>query len=143
MQYFPHLRSPNLCRLTALATITVLFAADAIVANDETIAPLMAYVGTFSSPLKDTLPTQVDLPSGNGRGIHIFRVNRDTGALTEAGVYESGTSPSRLVVNSDGTRMYSANETDRYNGTKEGTVSSFSIDRMTGKLPCDLALVTR
>ena len=30
--------------------------------------PLMAYVGTFSSPLKDTLPTQVDLPPGNGRG---------------------------------------------------------------------------
>ena len=32
--------------------------------------PLMAYVGTFSSPLRDTLPTQVDLPPGNGRGIH-------------------------------------------------------------------------
>ena len=28
--------------------------------------PLMAYVGTFSSPLRDTLPTQVDLPPGNG-----------------------------------------------------------------------------
>ena len=35
--------------------------------------PLMAYVGTFSSPLKDVLPTQVDLPPGNGRGIHLFR----------------------------------------------------------------------
>ncbi len=66
MQYFPHPHSPNLCRLTAFAAVSVLFAADAIVANDETIAPLMAYVGTFSSPLKDTLPTQVDLPPGNG-----------------------------------------------------------------------------
>ena len=37
-------------------------------------APLMAYVGTFSSPLRDVLPTQVDLPPGNGRGIHLFRV---------------------------------------------------------------------
>ena len=97
-------------------------------------APLIAYVGTFSSPLKDTLPTQVDLPPGNGRGIHMFRVNRSTGAFTPAGVYEMGTSPSRLVVNSDQTRMYSANETDRHNGTKEGTVSSFSLDRKTGKL---------
>jgi len=29
-------------------------------------------VGTFSSPLKDVLPAQVDLPSGDGRGIHVF-----------------------------------------------------------------------
>ena len=39
--------------------------------------PLIAYVGTFSSPLRDVLPTQVDLPPGNGRGIHLFRVDRD------------------------------------------------------------------
>ncbi len=31
--------------------------------------PLFAYVGTFSSPLRDVLPTQVDLPPGHGRGI--------------------------------------------------------------------------
>ena len=30
--------------------------------------PLLAYVGTFSSPLRDVVPTQVDLPPGNGRG---------------------------------------------------------------------------
>ena len=48
-------------------------------------APLMAYVGTFSSPLKDVLPTQVDLPPGNGRGIHVFQVDRATGALTPRG----------------------------------------------------------
>ena len=94
----------------------------------------MAYVGTFSSPLKDTLPTQVDLPPGNGQGIHMFRVDRKTGALTEAGVFLSGTSPSRMVVNEDGTLMYCANETDRFQGTKEGTVSALKIDRETGKL---------
>ena len=35
---------------------------------DAAKGPLMAYVGTFSSPLRDMLPTQVDLPPGNGRG---------------------------------------------------------------------------
>src|SRR4030095_1445892 len=50
-------------------------------------APLMAYVGTFSSPLRDVLPTQVDLPPGNGRGIHRFHVNRAAGALTPAGIH--------------------------------------------------------
>ena len=96
--------------------------------------PLMAYVGTFSSPLRDTLPTQVDLPPGNGRGIHLFQVNRSTGALTPSGVYEIGTSPSCLALNSAGTRLYSANETDRVGDNKEGTVSAFAINRADGKL---------
>ena len=32
-------------------------------------APLLAYVGTFSSPLRDMLPTQVDLPPGRVSGL--------------------------------------------------------------------------
>jgi len=100
----------------------------------ETDAPLMAYVGTFSSPLRDVLPTQVDLPPGNGRGIHLFQVDRTTGALAPRGVYESGTSPSCLALNADGTRLYSANETDRVGESKEGTVSAFAIDRANGQL---------
>ncbi len=95
---------------------------------------LMAYVGTFSSPLRDTLPTQVDLPPGNGRGIHIFQVERLNGALTPAGEFELGTSPNCLVVNGTGTRLYSTNETDRVGEAKEGTVSSFAVDRTDGKL---------
>jgi 6-phosphogluconolactonase len=95
---------------------------------------LFAYVGTFSSPLKDVLPTQVDLPPGNGRGIHYFQVNRTTGELTPAGIYELGTSPSCVVINAAGTRLYSANETDRVGESKEGTVSAFSLDRESGKL---------
>ena len=97
-------------------------------------APLMAYVGTFSSPLRDVLPTQVDLPPGNGRGIHLFQVDRLTGALSACGVYEQGTSPSDLVVNAAGTVVYSANETDRVGDGNEGTVSALAIDRQDGKL---------
>jgi 6-phosphogluconolactonase len=96
--------------------------------------PLVAYVGTFSSPLRDVPPTQVDLPPGNGRGIHLFEVNRATGALTPAGFCESGTSPSCLVLNASGTRLYSANETDRVGEEREGTVSAFAVDRGDGRL---------
>ncbi|MGE3315864.1 MAG: lactonase family protein, partial [Planctomycetaceae bacterium] len=95
---------------------------------------LFAYVGTFSSPLRDVLPTQVDLPPGNGRGIHRFRVDRETGALTADGVQEMGTSPSCLAVNAGGTVLYSANETDRVGETKEGTVTAFRIHRADGSL---------
>ena len=103
--------------------------------QSEASAPrLMAYVGTFSSPLKDVLPTQVDLPPGNGRGIHLFSVNRATGALTAAGVHRMGTSPSHLAVNAKGDRLYSANETDRVGESKEGSLSAFRIDPKDGSL---------
>lgn len=96
--------------------------------------PLMAYVGTFSAPLKDMLPTQVDLPPGNGRGIHLFRVDRATGAMTPSGVFELGTSPSCLVLNPSGTRLYSTNETDRVGENKEGSVSAFAVNPKDGQL---------
>jgi 6-phosphogluconolactonase len=76
----------------------------------------------------------VDLPPGNGRGIHLFRVDRTTGATTAAGVHEMGTSPSHLALNATGTRLYSANETDRAGEDKEGTVSAFAVGRADGKL---------
>jgi 6-phosphogluconolactonase (cycloisomerase 2 family) len=96
--------------------------------------PLIAYVGTFSSPLRDMLPTQVDLPPGNGRGIHLFQVDRASGAMTPLGSVDMGTSPSCLALNSAGTRLYSANETDRLGDDKQGSVSAFAVSRTDGKL---------
>src|SRR5436190_10362007 len=94
----------------------------------------MAYVGTFSSALHDVLPTQVDLPPGNGHGIHLFQVDRSSGALAPAGVYESGTSPNCLALNAAGTCLYSSNETDRVGKDNEGTISAFAINRADGQL---------
>lgn len=94
----------------------------------------MAYVGTFSSPLRNMLPTQVDLPPGNGRGIHLFQVDRTTGALTPRGVYELGTSPDSLAINAAGTRLYACNETEQLGDNHEGTVSAYTINRTDGQL---------
>ena len=114
----------------AVPVMAELLAAEAV----EASRPLVAYVGTFSSPLRDVLPTQVDLPPGNGRGIHVFHVDRVTGAMTARSVLEMGTSPSCLAVNSTGTRLYSANETDRVGDAREGTVSALAIDSHDGSL---------
>lgn len=108
--------------------------ANTLRAEGESNQPLFAYIGTFSAPLKDTLPTQVDLPPGNGRGIHIFTVDRQTGRLSPHGVYESGVSPSCLAQNARGTCIYSANETDRVGAANEGTVSAFAVNASTGEL---------
>ncbi|MES2788839.1 MAG: lactonase family protein [Planctomycetota bacterium] len=130
----------DLTRRSFLQASTALVGASPLIAGllpaqaGEARGPLMAYVGTFSSPLRDVLPTQVDLPPGNGRGIHLFRVDRATGAMAPAGIHELGTSPSCLVPNAAGTRLYSANETDRVGENKEGTVSAFSINRADGSL---------
>jgi len=49
-------------------------------------------------------------------------------------VVEIGTSPSCLALNADGTRLYSANETDRVGDDKQGSISAFGINRADGKL---------
>ena len=66
----------------AVAEILLCSAGLLPVEADEPERPLMAYVGTFSSPLGDVLPTQVDLPPGNGRGIHVLEVDRGSGAFS-------------------------------------------------------------
>ncbi len=133
--------SPNLSRRWFLTSAAALASAPLLAHGAPAPAsasgppgPLMAYVGTFSSPLRDMLPTQVDLPPGNGRGIHLFQVDRRSGALQPAGVYEMGNSPSCLVVNAAGTCLYSANETERIGDAKAGSVTAFAINRADGQL---------
>lgn len=126
--------SASMIAATAAARTTLASTSDSSVLRESAAGKLFAYVGTFSSPLSDVLPTQVDLPPGNGRGIHIFEVDRKTGAMKPAGLFELGTSPSCLVINEAGTHIYSANETDRIGDEREGTVSAFSIDKSTGSL---------
>ena len=131
---------PKISRRSFLKTSTALLGSGTMLGSfsrthaAESKAPLIAYVGTYTSPLKNVRPTQVDLPPGNGRGIHMFQVNRATGAMTPCGVNEMGTSPSALVINASGTRMYSANETDRMGEADPGSVSAFAIDRKDGSL---------
>ena len=117
-----------------VAPLLLLLNTGLIARADDPSAPLFAYVGTYTAPLRDVMSTQVDLPPGNGRGIHIFRVDRATGGMSPAGIYEMGTSPSCVALNRSGTRLYSANETERVGTEKSGTVSSFDVDRTDGKL---------
>ncbi len=119
---------------TAAAGIAPLGIREVSERRPQAAGRLIAYVGTFSSPLRDTLPTQVDLPPGNGRGIHAFTVDRTTGAMTPSGIVEIGTSPSCLARNAAGTRLYSANETDRAGDEKQGTASAFAVNPTDGSL---------
>ncbi len=120
--------------LTTLIAAWVCIGSGAPVFAEDKDKPLMAYVGTYTSPLKNMRDTQVDLPPGNGKGIHLFRVDRETGAMTPAGVHRMGTSPSALVFNEERTFLYSANETERIGENEAGSVSAFSVNPDNGEL---------
>ena len=105
---------------------TAALAASSLVAAEK--RKLMAYVGTYTSPLQNMRATQVDLPPGNGRGIHMFEIDRTTGAMTARGVVEMGTSPSALAFNAAKTHLYSGNETERIGPEEAGSVSAFAME---------------
>ena len=85
-------------------------------------------------------------------GIFSFRFDDRTGTLTPLGLAIETPSPSFIVASADGRYLFAVNEVDRYNGDASGSVSSFAINRETGKLtwlstqpskgtsPCHLAL---
>lgn len=136
----PSLTPPPLSRRSFLKTSATLAAGAAILPSATRAhagnpgAPLMAYVGTYSSPLPIVRPGQVDSPRGNGRGIHLFRVDRGTGALSPEGVLESTTTPNCLVLNAASTCLYSSNATEGLQEFAPGSVSAHSIDRADGHL---------
>jgi 6-phosphogluconolactonase len=134
--------SPAISRRSFLKTTTALTGAAPILgllldaqsrAAGAGGGPLIAYVGTYSSPLH-IFREGVDMPPGNGRGIHLFQVDRATGALSPHGVFEQATSPNFLALNSSGTRLYSTNETENLQENGPGTVSAFAIDPKSGQL---------
>lgn len=86
------------------------------------------YVGTYSSSSAGSSP------GSHGRGIHIFEVDRTSGALTPVGIYEHATSPSALVFNAAGTRVYTTNASDVVDNGTSGTVSALAVDRASGQL---------
>ncbi len=138
-RYFPPVNPPVIPRRWFLKTTSALAAGSLFgpVLRAQSVdarGKLIAYVGTYTSPLQNMRATQVDLPPGNGRGIHFFEVDRTTGALTPCGLHDMGTSPSCLAFNAAKTHLYSANETERIGDEEAGSVSAFAIDPRDGKL---------
>ncbi len=90
--------------------------------------PVLAYVGTYSSPQGP------EGSKGYGSGIHVFELNPATGALTPHEVVASGLNPSHLAPDADWTHVYSANETATFEGEASGSVSAYKVDPGSGHL---------
>jgi 6-phosphogluconolactonase len=98
--------------------------------NSATAAPAKAadkgpfylvYVGTYTTK-------QVS------KGIYAFNFNPATGEFTPIGLVAETTDPSFVAVHPNGKYLYAVNEVGDFNGQKSGAISSFEIDRKSGKL---------
>jgi 6-phosphogluconolactonase (cycloisomerase 2 family) len=89
---------------------------------------LFAYVGTYSSPQGP------EGSKGRGEGIYLVRADMTTGALTPVERFKNDSNPAWLAFNSTKTHVYSANETNTYEGQKSGSVGAYAVDRATGRL---------
>jgi hypothetical protein len=79
--------------------------------------------------LKNMRPTQVDLPPGNGRGIHLFEGGSRNGRDEALRTRRDGHEPQLPRAESgERTHLYSGNETERLGDNESGTVSAFAID---------------
>ncbi|MGA2589744.1 MAG: lactonase family protein [Bryobacteraceae bacterium] len=90
--------------------------------------PVLAYVGTYSSPQGP------EGSRGNGQGIYLFQMNPATGALSPREVLANDSNPSWLAFDPSRTHLYAANETATFQGARAGSVSAYSIGRANGHL---------
>ena len=83
--------------------------------------PIYVYVGTYTPP------------SGKAEGIYVYRFDPTSGALTRVQTVPTP-SPSFLAIDFAGRWLYAVNELDNYGGKLSGSVSAFTINRVTGNL---------
>ena len=88
----------------------------------------LLYIASYSSPQGP------EGSKGNGEGIYLFEMDPANGRLTKREVFKNPNNPSWLAFDPARAYLYSANETDTYNGTPSGSVSAYRIDRPSGRL---------
>src|SRR5271157_3483145 len=119
--------------LAVMRLLPVFLAAAALVpaSAQSNAAPnraLLAYVGTYSNPQGP------EGSRGNGQGIYLFQVDPATGKLSPRELTPNGFNPACLALDPSQTHLYSANETNTYEGASSGSVSAYAIDRSSGHL---------
>ena len=85
-----------------------------------TPASYRVYFGTFTN--------------NRSKGIYMADMNAKTGELSEPQLVAEAPSPSYLALNPNRRFIYACNEVNSIDGNKQGAVSAFSIDEVSGKL---------
>ena len=80
----------------------------------------LVYVGTYTDK--------------GSKGIYAYRFDPSSGELGDVGLAATTDNPSFLAVATDDKFLYALNEINNFNGGQAGAVTTFSIDRSSGKL---------
>jgi 6-phosphogluconolactonase len=70
----------------------------------------------------------------SSKGIYAFQWNPASGELKELGLAVESDNPTFIALSPDDKHVFAANEIDKYEGQKSGSISSFSLDRAEAKL---------
>ena len=81
----------------------------------------LAFIGTYT--------TKTD-----SKGIYSFRFDTTTGQLTPMGLAAQTQDPSFLTISGNEKYLYAVNELPTFEAQSSGAVTSYSLDRKTGKL---------
>jgi 6-phosphogluconolactonase len=102
--------------LAILVICLLLVPAAALAAGNQYIV----YVGTYTR--------------GMSKGIYAYNFDSSSGALSPIGLAAEVEHPSFLTIHHNLKNLYAISEITRFNGEKVGSVSSYAMDRKTGKL---------
>lgn len=103
-----------------LLALSAILPSAQLAAGAKTAREYLVYFGTYTG--KDS------------KGIYACRFRPATGKLTPVQLAAETVNPSFLAVDPAQRYLFAANEIGDYRGSKSGSVSSFGIDRRSGKL---------
>jgi 6-phosphogluconolactonase len=81
----------------------------------------LAFIGTYTNKT-------------DSKGIYSFRFDTKTGQLTPIGIAAQTQDPSFLAISANEKYLYAVNELPTFEGKSSGAVTSYSLDRKSGKL---------
>jgi 6-phosphogluconolactonase len=99
----------------------LIFSSGLTPAKKSSPADYLAYIGTYT--------TKTD-----SKGIYSFRFEPGTGHLTPVGVAAEARDPSFVAIAANEKHLYAVNELPTFEGKSSGAVTSYSLDRKSGKL---------
>jgi 6-phosphogluconolactonase len=80
----------------------------------------LVYVGTYTDK--------------GSKGVYAFRFDPSSGELGDVSLAATTDNPSFLAVAADNRYLYAVNEINKFNGGETGAVTTFELDRTSGKL---------
>lgn len=89
------------------------------------------FVGTYTQPI---LFGTGQVLEGKGKGIYLYELDLDTGAMVQTDMAPDVLNPSYLVLSDDQRTLYAVNELKEFQGKKGGAVSAFSVSPDSKKL---------